>query len=107
MNKMEVKMNKPVYLGLSICLNKTKIWRQDKTKLMDMDSFIFQEKLEDVYLDLSEYSKQNLTYRTIKLRDHYPWAKVKSNMTNERQVGSKNNEHNCSPKTQDAQLPYK
>ena len=40
-----------------------------------MDSFIFQEKLEKK--NLSEDFRQNLTYRTIKVRDHYPWAKAK------------------------------
>ena len=67
MNKTEVKMNKLVYLGLSIWdTNKIAMYEYwyaqtipkcgDKTKLcyMDTDSFIVQIKSEDVYLDLSE-----------------------------------------------------
>ena len=38
-------MNKPVYLGLSSFLNKTKIWRQDKTKLHGYEQLHISRKI--------------------------------------------------------------
>ena len=67
MKKIKVKMNKPVYLGLSILeINKTlmyKFWYgyikpkyQDDAKLcyMDTDSFIIHIKTEDFYKDIAD-----------------------------------------------------
>ena len=67
MKKIKVKMNKPVYLGLSILeINKTLIYKfrydyikpkyQDNVKLryMDTDSFIIHIKTEDVYEDIAD-----------------------------------------------------
>ena len=66
MNKTEVKMNKPVYLGLSILeINKIMMYEYlygyakpkygDKAKLSytDPDNFIVLVKFEDVYADLA------------------------------------------------------
>ena len=65
MKKAKVKMNKPVYLGMSILdISKTlmyEIWYEyiklkykDKTKLcyMDTDSFVINIKTEDFYKDI-------------------------------------------------------
>ena len=67
MKKAKVKMNKPIYLGLSILeINKTlmyKFWYDymkpkygDNVKLcyMDTDSFIMQIKTEDFYKDIAD-----------------------------------------------------
>ena len=64
MRKIKVKMNKPVYLGMSILdISKTLMYEfwydciktkyQDNAKLcyMDTDSFIIHIKIEDVYDD--------------------------------------------------------
>ena len=66
MNKIKVKMNKPVHLGLSILeISKTLMFEfwydyikakyQQNTKLhyMDLDSFIINIKTEDVYEDIA------------------------------------------------------
>ena len=67
MKKIKVKMNKPVYLGLSILeISKTLIYEfrydyikpkyQDNVKLRykDTDSFIIHIKTEDVYEDIAD-----------------------------------------------------
>ena len=67
MKKMKVKMNKPVYLGLSILeFSKTLMYEfwydyikpkyQQNTKscYMDTDSFIIYIKTEDVYKDIAD-----------------------------------------------------
>ena len=67
MNKIKLKMNKPVYLGLSILeMSKTLMYEfwydyikpkyQQNTKLcyMDNDSFIIQIKTEDFYEDIAD-----------------------------------------------------
>ena len=67
MNKIKSKMNKPVYLGLSILeMSKTLMYEfwydyikpkyQQNTKLcyMDNDSFIIQIKTEDFYEDIAD-----------------------------------------------------
>ena len=66
MRKVKVKMNKPVYLGLSIldiskitmyefCYDYVKIKYQDKARLcyMDTDSFVVNIKTKDFYKDIS------------------------------------------------------
>ena len=66
MNKTKVKMNKPIYLGLSILdiskILMCKFWYDymkpkynDKVKLcyMDMDSFVMNIKTKDFYKDIS------------------------------------------------------
>ena len=71
MKKIKVKMNKPVYLGLSILeISKTLIYEfwyyyikpkyQDNSKLcyMDTDSFIIYIKTEDVYEDIPNDAKK-------------------------------------------------
>ena len=67
MKKIKVKMNKPVYLGLSILeISKTLMYEfwydyikpqyQDNAKLcyMDTDSFIINNKTEDFYEDIAD-----------------------------------------------------
>ena len=67
MRKVEVKMNKPIYLGLSILdirkitMNEfwydyVKIKYHDKARLcyMDMDSFVVNIKTKDFYKDISQ-----------------------------------------------------
>ena len=66
MNKIKIKINKPVYLGLSILeISKTLMYEfwydyvkskyQQNTKLcyMDRDSFIINIKTEDFYKDIA------------------------------------------------------
>ena len=75
MKKIKVKMNKPVYLGLSILeISKTltyEIWYdyvkpkyQDNAKLyyIDTDSFIIHIKTEDVYEDVVEMMLKKIWY---------------------------------------------
>ena len=67
MKKRKVKMNKPVYLGLSILeISKTLMYKfsydylkpkyQENARLcyMDTDSFIIYFKTEDVYVDIAD-----------------------------------------------------
>ena len=67
MKKTKVKMNKPVYLGLSILeISKTLMYEfwydymkpkyNDNVKLccMDTDSFIMHTKIEDFYKDIAD-----------------------------------------------------
>ena len=67
MNKVNVKMNKPVYLGLSIlkiskilmyefcyAYIKPKYENNAKLCLMDTDSFIIHIKTEDFYEDIAD-----------------------------------------------------
>ena len=67
MRKVKVKMNKPIYLGLSILeLSKitmyefwhdyVKVKYEDRVKLcyMDTDSFVLNVRTEDFYKDISE-----------------------------------------------------
>ena len=68
MKKMKAKMNKPLYLGLSILeIRKIQMYEfwydyikpnyQDKAKLCytDTDSFVINNKTEDVFEDRSNY----------------------------------------------------
>ena len=66
MKKTKVKMNKPIYLGMSVldisktlmygfCYDYIKPQYQDRTKLcyMDADSFVIHSKTEDFYKDIA------------------------------------------------------
>ena len=91
MKKTKVKMNKPIYLGLSI-LEISKIlmyefWYDyrkpkygDNVKLccMDTDSFIMHIKTEDFYKDIAEKMlKKNLVHQIMKSIGHYPQERIK------------------------------
>ena len=84
MKKMKVKMNKPVYLGLSIFeISKTLMYEfwydyieqkyQSKAKLcyMDIDSFIIQIKAEDFYQGIAMMLKKYMLHQIMKVIDHY------------------------------------
>ena len=85
MKKTKVKMNKPIYLGLSILeISKTLIYEfwygymkpkyGDNVKLcyMDTDSFIMHIKIEDFYKDILMMLKKDLIHQIMKSIDHYP-----------------------------------
>ena len=90
MKKTKVKMNKPVYLGLSI-LEISKIlmyefWDDymkpkygDKVKLcyMDTDSFIMHIKTEDFYKYIANYVKKKSIHQILKSIDHYLQERIK------------------------------
>ena len=89
MKKTKVKMNKPIYLGLSI-LEISKIlmyefWYDymkpkydDNVKLCytDTDSFIMNIKTEEFYTDIAML-KKDLIHQIMKLIDHYPQERIK------------------------------
>ena len=73
MNKIKVKINKPVYLGLSLLeISKTLMYEfwyyyfkpkyQDNVKLcyMDKGSFIIYIKTEDIYKDIAKMMLKNI-----------------------------------------------
>ena len=84
MNKIKVKINKPVYLGLSILeISKTLMYEfwydyfkpkyQDNVKLcyMDKDSFIIYIKTEDIYKDIAKMMlKKHLIHQIMKSTYH-------------------------------------
>ena len=90
MKKKKVKMNKPIYLGLSI-LEISKIlmyefWYDymkpkygDNVKLcyMDTDSFIMNIKTEDFYKDTANDFEKNLLHQIMKSIDLYPQERIK------------------------------
>ena len=90
MKKKKVKMNKPIYLGLSI-LEISKIlmyefWYDymkpkygDNVKLcyMDTDSFIMNIKTEDFYKDTVNDFEKNLLHQIMKSIDLYPQERIK------------------------------
>ena len=84
MKKIKVKMNKPVYLGMSILeINKTLMYEfwydyiKPKYQInaepyyMDTDSFIIHTKTEDFYVDIADDVKKDMIHQIIKLIDHY------------------------------------
>ena len=90
MKKTKVKMNKPIYLGLSILeISKTlmyEFWSDymklkygDNVKLcyMDTDSFIMHIKTEDFYKVLQMMLKKDLMHQIMKLIYHYPQERIK------------------------------
>ena len=91
MKKTKVKMNKPVYLGLSILeISKTLMYEflydfvkpkyGDNVKLchMNTDSFIMHIKTEDFYKDIANnVKKKDLILQIMKSIDHYPQKRVK------------------------------
>ena len=85
MKKTKVKMNKPVYLGMSILdISKTlmyKFWYdyikpkyQDRAKLcyMDTDSFVIHIKTKDFYEDISDDVEK--WFDTSNYDEHDKWA---------------------------------
>ena len=90
MRKTKVKMNKPIYLGLSI-LEISKIlmyefWYDyvkpkydDNVKLcyMDTDSFIMNIKIEDFYKDIANDVEKDLIHQMMKLIGHYPQESIR------------------------------
>ena len=90
MKKMKVKMNKPIYLGLSI-LQISKIimyefWYDylkkkygDMVKLchMDTDSLSMNIKTKDFYKDIAQDVKERLTLQIMMLIDHYLKEKIR------------------------------
>ena len=90
MKKIKVKMNKPVYLSLSILeISKTlmyEFWYDymkpkygDNVKLcyMDTDSFIMHIKTEDFYKDIADNVKKRLIHQITGSIDHYLLEKIK------------------------------
>ena len=90
MKKTKVKMNKSVYLGLSILeITKTlmyEFWYDymkpkygDNKKLcyMDTDSFIMHIKTEDFYKDIANDVENDLIHQIMKSIDHYPQEIIK------------------------------
>ena len=90
MEKIKVKMNKPVYLGLSTLeISKTLMYEfwydyvkpnyQQNTKLcyMDTDSFIIHIKTEDIYEDMLMTLKKDLISQIMKSIDHCLQEKIK------------------------------
>ena len=90
MNKTRVKMNKPIYLGLSI-LDISKIlmyefWYDymkpkygDNVKLcyMDTDSFVMNIKTEDFYKDIVNDVDKRFDTSNYEVNDHCPQERIK------------------------------
>ena len=90
MKRTKVKMNKPIYLGLSILeiskLLMYEFWYDymkpkygDNVKLcyMDTDSFIMNIKTEDFYKDIANDIEKRMIYQIMKLIDHYLQERIK------------------------------
>ena len=90
MKKTKLKMNKPIYLGLSILeisnilmyefwYNYMKPKYGDNVKLcyMDTDSFIIYIKTEDLYKDIADDVECKFDTQIMKLIDHYPQERIK------------------------------
>ena len=84
MIKIKIKMNKPVYLGLSIlniskivmyeyCYNYLKLIYGNSVELycMDPDSFIVRRKKIMFMQTLQKILRKDLTHQNMKLLDHY------------------------------------
>ena len=90
MRRTKVKMNKPIYLGLSILETskilmyefsydymKPKYGNSVKLCYMDTDSFIMNVKTEDFYNDIVKDVEKGLTLQTTSVIDHYPQERIK------------------------------
>ena len=90
MKKIKSKMNKPIYLGLSILeISKTlmyefwydhmKLKYGDNVKLcyIDTDSFIMHIKTEDFYKDIANDLEIRFNNQIMKSIDHYPPERIK------------------------------
>ena len=88
--KIKVKMNKPIYLGLSILnISKTLMYEfwydymktkyDDNIKLcyMDTDSFIFHTKTEDFYEDIADDVEKRFDTSNYKVKRPLPIGKNK------------------------------
>ena len=93
MEKMQIFMNKPVYLGLSILeLNKMSIYEfwhdyvkpkyREKTKLcsMDTESIIVYIKTNDIYKDIAEDIETRFDISNYELGHHYLKEKIKKQL---------------------------
>ena len=100
MKKINVKINKPDYLGLSILkISKTLIYEfcfgyikpkyRENARLCytDTDSFIINIKTEDVYEHIVNDVEKDLIHQIMKLIDHSLQEKTKSYWINERSIG--------------------
>ena len=92
MKKIKVKMNKPVYIGLSILeINKTLMYEfwydyvkpkyQDNAKLcyMNTDSFIINIKTEDFYEDIANDVEKRFDISNFEVNGPLPKGKTRSN----------------------------
>ena len=90
MKKTKVKMNKPVYLGLSILeISNTLMYEfwydyikpkyQNNAKLCDMDtdSFIINIKTEDFYEDIANDVEKNLIHQIMESIGYYLQERIK------------------------------
>ena len=90
MKKTKVKMNKPIYLGLSILeisnilmyefwydYMKPKYGDNVKLRYMDTDNFIIYIKTEDFYIDIADDVECKFDTQIMKLIDHYPQERIK------------------------------
>ena len=90
MNKTKVKMNKPIYLGLSILdiskilmyefwydYIKPKYGNRVKLRYMDTDSFIMNIKTNDFTKILLMMLKRDLTLQIMSATDHYLQERIK------------------------------
>ena len=90
MNKIKGKMNKPIYLGMSILrISKTliygfwydyikpKYWYNSKLCYMDTDNFTSHIKTKNVYEDIVNDVEKDLIHQTMKSVDHCLLEKTK------------------------------
>ena len=90
MKMTKVKMNKPVYLGLSILeISKTLMYEfwydyikpkdSDNVKLccMNTDSFIMHIKTKDLFKDIANDFEKDLIHQIMKSLYHYPQERIK------------------------------
>ena len=93
MKKTKVKINKPIYLGLSILeiskilmyefwfdYMKPKYGENVKLCYMDTDSFIIYIKTEDFYKDIANDVEKRFEHQIMELIDHYPQERIKKKL---------------------------
>ena len=66
MNKTKLKMNKPIYLGLSILEISKLLMYEFWLCYMDTDSFIMNIKTEDFYKDIANDVRKGLIRQIMK-----------------------------------------